>query len=270
MGSNNTTFRNRIINGAMQVWQRGTSFTLSSGVTTYTADRWYVNTTGGAGVVSQTGTLGAYSLRLTGASGVTSGFIGQKIESVNIADCAGSTVTYKIRASSSTLTSLTWYARNPNTQDNYGAVTLITSGVINITSTPTDYLFQIALPSGAANGLEVYFAFGAFTSGILDITGVQLEKGTVATPFEQRLYGTELQLCQRYYELVSWVPHTTNTYQTIYYKVTKRASPTVAFVAGDTTPTVSVNGSYTATESFYQSGNSSAITRSTWSATAEL
>jgi hypothetical protein len=32
------------------------------------------------------------------------------------------------------------------------------------------------------------------------ITGVQLEKGTVATPFERRPFGTELALCQRYYQ----------------------------------------------------------------------
>ena len=32
------------------------------------------------------------------------------------------------------------------------------------------------------------------------ITGVQLEKGSVATSFDYRPYGTELQLCQRYYE----------------------------------------------------------------------
>jgi hypothetical protein len=32
------------------------------------------------------------------------------------------------------------------------------------------------------------------------ITGVQLEKGATATPFENRLFTTELQLCQRYYQ----------------------------------------------------------------------
>jgi hypothetical protein len=32
------------------------------------------------------------------------------------------------------------------------------------------------------------------------ITGVQLEEGTYATPFEKRNFGLELQMCQRYYE----------------------------------------------------------------------
>ena len=36
------------------------------------------------------------------------------------------------------------------------------------------------------------------------ITGVQLEKGTTATPFEFRPYGTELALCQRYYQLAPY------------------------------------------------------------------
>jgi len=38
------------------------------------------------------------------------------------------------------------------------------------------------------------------SSATLYITGVQLEEGSVATPFEQRQYGQELALCQRYYQ----------------------------------------------------------------------
>jgi hypothetical protein len=40
---------------------------------------------------------------------------------------------------------------------------------------------------------------GATSGATWYITGVQLEVGSVATPFERRPYGTELALCQRYY-----------------------------------------------------------------------
>jgi hypothetical protein len=72
------------------------------------------------------------------------------------------------------------------------------------------------------------------------VTGVQLELGSTATTFEQRSYGLELALCQRYYEILSTFAasnsganrtDTTN----IKYQVTKRTTPTVAIFG---TPTV--------------------------------
>jgi len=76
------------------------------------------------------------------------------------------------------------------------------------------------------------------------ITGIQLEIGTSATPFERRLYGQELLLCQRYYEKsydYSVVPgtassasscavmHSVNTgaNQGLKFQVVKRATPTL-------------------------------------------
>ncbi len=241
-----TGFKNRIINGAMVIDQRnaGAAKTLTAGVQAYVLDRFYVATNGGAGIVQQVAGTGGFTkaMRITGAAGVTDGYFGQKIESYNIADAASSTVTYKIRASSSVLTSLTWYARFPTAQDNYAGVTLITSGSITINSTPTDYTFQIALPSGVTNGLEVYFTFGAFTSGTLDITGVQLEKGSTATSFDYRPYGTELALCQRYYYRlkagttygnagVGRAYATTNGQAVVAMPVSMRAAPTGGYSA---------------------------------------
>jgi hypothetical protein len=64
------------------------------------------------------------------------------------------------------------------------------------------------------------------------ITGVQLEKGSTATSFDYRPYGTELALCQRYFELISGFEGSTvpsgQVGRLVYtYRVTKRAAPTV-------------------------------------------
>jgi hypothetical protein len=71
------------------------------------------------------------------------------------------------------------------------------------------------------------------------ITGVQLEKGSVATPFEFRSIGQELGLCQRYFEVglarnaVMWSGQTAASVASYYgnkgFGVTKRASPTCTF-----------------------------------------
>jgi len=80
------------------------------------------------------------------------------------------------------------------------------------------------------------------------VTGVQLEAGTTASPFEYRQYGTELALCQRYYEKsydqaqapasfssviamrTSVVAFGANEYgNVVTFKVSKRATPTMTF-----------------------------------------
>ena len=61
----------------------------------------------------------------------------------------------------------------------------------------------------------------------LDIAQIQLEEGSVATPFENRPYGLELALCQRYAQIL-----TTNTVSDYDLRPPMRASPTKTAVTG--------------------------------------
>ena len=88
---------------------------------------------------------------------------------------------------------------------------------------------------GLTGGIKILATSGA----TWQITGVQLELGKVATPFEYRSYGEELALCRRYYEKISgessWYPahgYNTEIYATIPFTTAKR----------DTTGTVQFSG----------------------------
>ncbi len=125
--------------------------------------------------------------------------------------------------------------------------------------------------AGAWAGAAYYGATGAtnliaINSATFYITGVQLEKGSTATSFDYRPYGTELALCQRYYEtaLIAVTNNANAQYMNNYFRVTKRIAPT--------TFTVSAGGQTWAatTDAFYPSTTGSLITSATYAASSEL
>ena len=244
--------RNRIINGDMRISQRGTSFSTPT-AGTYTLDRWGVGWIGAAPAsVAQVSGPASFknALQITGAASNTVVNTYQRIESLNCTDLSGETVTIQANISVSSAQTVKWYLQHPTASDNYASVTNIISGTWSATTTATTFTATITnLPSGALNGLQLIISpnnAGAFTSGTIAITGVQLEVGTVATPFERRLYGQELALCQRYFERsyeqgTATGAVTTNGaaqlpigaaasyFQGIIPYVEKRAQPTVTF-----------------------------------------
>ena len=205
-------FKNRILNGSMALDQRnaGASQTITAAAAlAYTVDRWYAYCTG-ANVTGQqvagAYTSSQYRYQFTGAASVTAIGFGQRIEAKNCFDLANTTATLSCYISNSLLTTVTWTAYYATTTaDTFGSlasptVTSIATGTFTVSSTRTQYTTNISIPSAATTGIQILFTVGAQTSGTWIIDSVQLEKGSTATSFDYRPYGTELALCQRYFE----------------------------------------------------------------------
>jgi hypothetical protein len=209
-------FRNRLINGGMAIAQRATSATVTAGTGVPTAstgypsvDRFFVYSTGAnvtaARVAGSDNTQ--FRLQITGASSVTAVGVGQRIEQSNSFDLAGGTATLSVDLANSLLTTVTWTASYATTADTFGTIgtptkTQIATGTFTVNSTVSRYNATFSVPSAATTGIEILLTVGAQTSGTLTVGSIQLEAGSVATPFERRDYGRELIMCQRYYQKI--------------------------------------------------------------------
>ncbi len=122
----------------------------------------------------------------------------------------------------------------------------------------------------------------ATSSATWQITGVQLEVGDTATPFEHRSYGQELALCRRYYE--NWTgskamhpqysSEATGAYAAARevwsdFKSTKRSSPSVS-VSGSHSPTSASIGVHGFASQSSQASATASLRITYWEADAEL
>lgn len=237
------SFRNKIINGNMLIAQRSSGGTAPINQYTPTLDRWIIDPLGGPvtwghGGSPFTGTsLPLGSLVATAGVGATVVNMRQRIESVNAYMLAQKkvTVSFYVYGYSTTGATCTPSLSYANSSDNFSAMTTIQVGntvpIINGTFTKYSFTFN-ALPLSATQGIQLSFDFKGLSQGVVvALGGVQLEEGEYATPFEHRPYGTELALCQRYYEtgrlqacgdgVMAYVSQSTA------FAVCKRATPTL-------------------------------------------
>ena len=247
------TFRNRFMNGDMRVWQRGTTFS-SIGTSTYSADRWMSNYGDTAPTFSRSTdapTGFKYSISLAGSSTSYHGIL-QRIESLNISDLSGQTVTLSFYAKLSSGTATGGLSINvgyANSVDNFGTTTgeLETNITSTVSGSWTRYSYTFTVSATAAtNGLYVVvFNPSASQTFTMLLTGLQLERGSLATPFESRPYGVELQLCQRYFHSLGGDTAYQNINTCVYYSTSEAVGFFRNPVEMRTIPTISKSGNWT-------------------------
>lgn len=202
--------KNVVLNGAMDIWQRGTTTTTTG---YQTADRWY----GGAGstTVSQDTSIVANTQFQFATRGTSTGtnitpYWLYAVETADAVRLAGQTVTLSHFAATSTSQTVLLRLDYSTSADpgigsgSYITLSAVSGGSISTNSTSlTRGSATYSIPSNAKSLRIVINGNGAGfnNGGWIAFTGVQLEVGSVATPFS-RAGGTiqgELAACQRYY-----------------------------------------------------------------------
>jgi hypothetical protein len=287
--------RNLIINGAMQVAQRGTSQASVTSTGYYTCDRWYNSNTGlGTWTLSQSTTAPSgfansfkWDCTTADASPAAGDLIihQQRIESQNLqhlnkgtSDALPVTLSFWVRSNKTGTYTLEIYD-DANTRSigktytidsadtwEYKTITIEgdTTGTLDDDNTRGfDVLWWLAAGSNYTSGTfstswaanvganrvsssQVNLADS--TSNEWYITGVQLEVGSVATPFEHRSYGDELRRCQRYFYKHNLTEGSTSIAHGGCFTSVMFIGAIAAPVTFRDTPSVSVSGSLEVTD----------------------
>lgn len=258
-------FKNYIINGNFDVWQRGISQT-SNGYGS--DDRWSNENLGSTkthSLVACTDTeralVNASKFSRTVVSSVAgSGNFVYKTQSIeDVTKLAGKTLTISFWAKADSTKNIALELQQSFGTGGSPSATVygISSQLMSLTTIWQKKYITVTIPSivgktlgndgvhTTATKLRFWFESGSDynsrtaslgqQSGTFDIAQVQLEEGSVATPFENRPYGLELSLCQRYYEKeiicgYIGVPFTTGASYGGYFKmIEKRIVPTLSF-----------------------------------------
>jgi hypothetical protein len=216
---------NFLINGAFDIWQRGTTFA-SPASGSYSADRWQARFDGSGAtrtISRQVFTLGSapvagyegdyfyrYAQTVAGTGATFSNVLEQRIE--NVRTLAGQTITVSFWAKADaarTLTPVLGQSFGTGGSPSATVFTAMTSQ--SITTSWARYSATLTVPSIAGKTIGTnsndYLAVTLQSATInatqtIDIWGVQVEAGSVATPFRRNAPSiqAELAACQRYYQ----------------------------------------------------------------------
>jgi hypothetical protein len=306
----NMAGRNRIINGDMRIDQRnaGAAVTVGSGVAFITDRFWVINNTSSGTLTAQQSTLGnSKSFKLTATGAITAltttliaGGPTQELEAQNVFDLNGKNVRLSFKVETNWTGNLMVALRNSDSTRSYVTDVAVTSGTNSVAVTiPLEAASAITNDNG--RGLRLHIGInneadyrtatvnawqaGTFlnstsstqwaktTGNFINVTEVQLEEGSVATPFEHRQYGQELALCQRYYEkLIGAIVGSSGS--TIvgrchwFFKTEKRTTPTIVQGAGSASAGVDVTTAHL--YGIYRDGGNQPVIGSGSTAESEL